>query len=190
MATQHVFYLYSSVEETRPQIDFTMNQLRGGVDWGLIASVFYNEISETAYRPARIVIDDPDAAQWDFYRCPGTPGLISGRAAAILGPYSTRCFSMLEAYVNDHPFFFLRERGAINCLNRERSVLEIFYPGEPDEIILVKRHPFDKSVIPDPCLFAIPEARCDLFGSDGIEELIRTNDLRGFRVVDAEAEII
>jgi hypothetical protein len=186
MATTHVYIVGSSLEETRPQIDYTMNQNREGIDWGRIGGVLNGRLPVSEYLPVRIKIDDPDAEKWDFYRCGGTRGLISARAAAVLSPHSSQCFDLMEAYINESQYFFLRVIGSIDCLDREHSILEVF-PHDPNQIMWIERYAFHKSVIPDPRLFALAEFDSLVFGTDSIEQLIRTNKLRGFRLVDAEA---
>lgn len=186
MATQHVFTVGSSLEETRPEIDYSMSDSRG-VDWGRLGAILNGKLPLSEYRPVHIAVDNRFGEDWDFYRCSGTMGLISARAAGILSPYCSQCFDLMDAYINNCPYFFLRPTGAIDCLDCEQSILEVF-PHDPDRIMWVDRYVFHKSVIPDPCIFVIPQGKFYIFGTDTIEQLIRGNKLRGFRLADAEAQ--
>jgi hypothetical protein len=188
VTTKHVYIIGSSLEDTRPEIDYTKNQNCCGIDWGKIGAVLSGKLRADEYGPARKVIDDPDANNWDFYRCSGTRGLISARAASVLGTFCSQCFDLIEAYVNDSPYFFLRAIGSIDCLDRTHSEIDVF-PHDSNRIMWIHRYAFHKSAIPDPCLFALSEINSLVLGTDGIEYLIRINKLRGFQVVDAEIKL-
>jgi len=168
MSTRQVFYVATSLEDRRPYFRSDINS-----DWWKTA-------------PYRVQIRRKDALKWDYYDCnSGFDGLISVRAAEILRPYLSPCFALVDAFVNDTPYFLLKPIGTIDCLDRDKSVF-IPYPERPWTNLGVEQYVFRKEIIPDPCLFKIPDHRGFMFGTDGIPEVIRANKLRGFRAIDVE----
>lgn len=187
MTTEHVYIVGSSLEDDRPEIDYTFNQKHGGIDWSKIGAVLSGSLHVKNYAPVRIAIKDSHATNWDFYRCSGTRGLISARAASLLRPFSSRCFDFLDAYINDLPYFFLRVIGSVDCLDRDRSAYTVF-PHDPTRIMWIERYAFHKTSLIDPCLFVIADINSLIFGTEGLKKLIEANNLHGFRFVDAEAD--
>jgi hypothetical protein len=184
--TEHIYVVRPSSDETRPFIDFQIPENGRQIDWLRIANVLRGDRSLDEYESVSLVVDHPEATNWDFYSCGGTMGLLSERAARSLGPHASICFDLVEASVNEAPFFFLRVREFLDCLDRARSDV-VLYPSDPAAIMKFKRYAFFKDRIPDPALFMIPEGLFGPFGTDAVVHLIRAERLRGFDIIDAEA---
>lgn len=95
-AAKRIYLLSPSIEEDRPKIDFELSANRS-VDWGLIDDVAFWGRRLDEYRPFNVVVPDVDACSWDFYDIPGTFGLLSDRAAAVVRPFGPKYFEFLPA---------------------------------------------------------------------------------------------
>jgi hypothetical protein len=187
MATQHVYRISTSLEEDRPEIDFELSENSDCVDWIQTREILDGSLDVTHYRSPHLIVAASDATEWDFYRCGGTLGVLSKRAVDILRPYGTRCFDYLEAFINDRPFFLVREIGTIDCLDRKSTIGKMF-PHDSSRFMRIDQYSFHKSRLVDPSIFVTPEDNTRIFGTDSVNRLIEQHGLRGFRLVDAEKE--
>jgi hypothetical protein len=181
MATSRVFIVMPSWEDER-----TTHNLRPAKgSWGTIIDIVRGERPASDYKKLDLVIDVPNPSDWDFHDCGGTLGLLSRRFVDAFHDSLSRCFEPLEARINGLPFFFLRVKASIDCLDRAQSVI-IPFVCDPTAIKRIERYRFAKDVIPDPALFVIPEGLTHLFGSHSIPDLIAKYRLRGIETIDTE----
>lgn len=179
MPTDNVFLIAPSFEEHRPTIDFT-NPCNRSIDWYLVGEVLSgNEPVEAYQRPSILVVHD-DWSDWDYYSVPGTFGLMSSRAVTKLPQESLRMFDVLEASLNDVPFFFLRQREQLDCFDRENAETMSFR-ANPARIKEVRKYAFKKNIPEDPLLFSVPEVP-ELFATDGPAGIVSSSDMKGFLV--------
>jgi hypothetical protein len=183
MTTKHVYRVGASTEDIRPEIDCTLN--KANVDWHRIAQIINGDRPVRDYVVPRINLPADDAAAWDYYSCGGTHGFMSSRAYAVLSPYATYCLQFLDAYINNAKYYLLRGVCTIDCLDRDQSEL-VEFPDGSGAIMEIEKYVFRKDTLSDPCLFLIAEDPGRMFGTDKIEQIIRSNGLRGFRMVDVE----
>ena len=181
---QRVYVVGPSFEDWRPMLSYDDQR----IDWLRIGDVLRGDRPVEDYEFVSMVVDHPEASEWDFYMCGGSMGLLSGKAAQFLKPCAAQCFDLLEASLNDAPFFFLRIREYLDCLDRGKSEI-VPYRHDSRRIKQIRRYSFFKDRIPDPSLFVIPEGFFGPFGTDGVVRIIRNENLRGFHIVDAESGI-
>lgn len=187
MTTRHVFIIGSSLEEERPEINFEIAENSSCVDWLRTSQILDGKLDVSEYETPRLIVHEPDATNWDFFRCSGTFGIMSKRAVAVLGPFGTGCFDFLPALINEQPYCLLRQVGSMDVLDREHTVGKMF-PHDPTRFMRITRFAFRKPEISDPCIFVVPDTGYRIFGTDSIEGVIRSNNFRGFRLVDSEIE--
>jgi hypothetical protein len=137
------------------------------------------------YSPIRLVVPDDGATKWHSYTIAGTYGLLSKPVIDLIGRYMVAWFDFLDAWINDVPFFFLRKKAVLDCLDRKNSVL-VPFSGEPGTIKRIDRYRFFKEKIPDPAVFPIPEIRYHLFATNSIKTKVEGAKLKGLHFQDAE----
>lgn len=188
MSTHHVFIIGSSLEEDRPQVSFEVPQNANCVNWLRTAEVLDGKRDVSEYEIPHLIVDEPDATSWDFFRCAGTFGIMSTRAVSALRPLAAGSFEFLDASINEAPYFFLRQVSSADILDHEHTDGKRF-PHDATRFMRITRYAFQKSKIQDPSIFAVPDAGYRIFGTDSVEGLIRSSNLRGFRLVDSEIEV-
>lgn len=183
--TRSVYHLRFWMEnEDRPWIDFELPQ-PGVTSWMRLGKVLNGEAPASDYSVVRLAIRDARAADWHSYEVAGTYGLLSKAVIDLIGRHMTKWFDLLEAWVNDIPFCFLRKKRVLDCLDHDHSVL-VPFPSEPDTIMRIDRYCFHKERIPDPAVFPIPEMKWNLFATDSIKREIEARGLKGLYFSDAE----
>lgn len=173
-----------SAEEERPEIDYGRPENTDGIPWLRIGYVLEGERPAADYEPLRLIVDTPDALEWDTYLVAGTNGLFSKRAVDLVGPYMAEWFEFLEATINGAPYLFPRTLGTLDCLDCEHSDVKRFdFP--PHRIMHIRRFAFFKDRIPEQALFRIPEHH-GLLGTEKLKTLIESAGLKGFYFENAE----
>jgi hypothetical protein len=150
-----------------------------------LENALQTETNASAQTAAEFLVTGPDPTAWDCYACGGTLGVFSQKAMTVLAPFAHRCFETLRVSINGAPYYVLRTKDTLDCLDRNRSIIKVF-PHDPGRIMQVDRFRFRKELVPDPIMFVIPEGPFHLFASDGVERAIRAGNLRGFELMDAE----
>jgi hypothetical protein len=183
---RQVFLVEPTVEEDRPLIDFQFEENRSN-NWLAIDQVLRGERPIEEYPAAHISVMHKAATEWDFYSVPGTFGLFSQRAVDLLAPYTSDNFDFLEARLCRLPFYFVKTRRLLDCLDRQRSVL-VWFRSDPTRVKKIERHSFRKDLIEDPSLFSIPEQH-GLFATQSVRTFIEQRRLKGFKFTDLERTI-
>jgi hypothetical protein len=178
-----IYLVGSSLEEDRPLIDFTLRENKRNA-WLTVGEVLDGERSVSDYPGVELLVKRSDAPNWDFYSVPGTLGLFSERAIGLFIPYATRFFDPVGAELNGAPFFFLREKRALACLDRENSIV-VPFASNPSRIMEIHKFVFHQERVTDPLLFRIPELR-RLLATQSIKRIIDDKQLKGFSLIDTE----
>jgi len=134
------------------------------------------------YKPPRYVCEHPDAKSWDYFPHMGSKGVLSKGAVELLTPFAKDYFEFLPLTINGAPYYFLRIKQVLDCLNRERS--EFLMDDENGSIIMIERVVFRVDEIPDSSFFCVPEARTGPFGTEDVVDVIQGHKLQGFRFYD------
>jgi hypothetical protein len=178
----HVYWLRQSLENKRPAY---LTYDRPAEYKKYQANSFACE-GRRGYSIKRWIVPDLKASQrgatpinrWDYYTCEGTFGVFSPRAIEVLKPYFGERFQPLAVRVEGHSYFCVCSRSRIDCLNKKLS--EIIYFDKSKDVMEIRKYAFDKEALVDPMIFAIPELRFVLFGTESIPEAIKNARLRGF----------
>lgn len=187
MATKNVFIVSSSLQNKRPEIDFEDDAISEATDWMLVGDILSGEVSAKKYSEVKLKLRARDACKWDFYRCGSALGLISQKAADVLRKSAAKSFALLPASINGSPYYFLRVKGSIDCLDKKKSEI-VPFRSDPKAIQWIEKYVFRKKQLVDPSLFVIPEGIWHLLATDGVRGLIEAHKLKGFRLRDAETE--
>ena len=115
---------------------------------------------------------------WDYYAC-ATFGVFSPKALQVLTPYVGDRFQPLEARLEGHLYYCLHCRSRTDCLDAGASQID-YLAGDQDKIMWIDRHVFNKDVLTDPMIFAIPKAPFRLYCTDSLPEICKKVGLRGF----------
>ena len=186
MPTKDVFQMrYWSRDEERPWIDFEIPQNGIDVPWLHYGKVLSGQVPSHEYSPVHFVSDDPTVSLWHSYNIAGTHGMLSKTAIDLIGPYMTRCFEFLEAWVNELPFFLLRRIGSVDCLDRSNSKV-VTYPHDPDRVMKIKQFRFFREGIADPMVFVIPENKGGLLATGSIKQIVEEAGLKGLYFSETE----
>lgn len=185
MTTQHIYCMRASDEENTPFIDFERPENGANIPWGLIGSVLLGEETDDKYVSVNLRVYTEGAGDWHCYPVPGTFGLFSQAVIDLIGPHMKQCFEFFEATVNDLPYYFLRQIGTLDCLDREHSEL-VPFPHDPSRVMRIKRYRFHKQEIADPIVFVVPETSTEIFTTQGIKDALEEAKLRGIVFVNAE----
>lgn len=181
--TEKIFLVRVSLEEDRPWIDFQMEENRRN-DWLLLDEVLRGERPASEYPPVRVIVNHPEAELWDYYSMVGPFGMLSERSALILGSFALPYFELCRATLNRSPYFILKAKKPLDCLNHEESIL-VPFPHDTTRVMDIEKFRFFKEKIKDPSLFTIPEGPW-LFATQTIDARIRQWHLRGFRLIDTD----
>jgi hypothetical protein len=186
MATSHVFGLkFWTQSEERPWIDFELPENQPTISWLDIGRILNGEAVASQYSLVRLVVNEKDANEWHTYEVAGTYGLLSKTAVNLIGHNMTQWFEFLDAQINGLPFYFLRKKNCLSCLDRQNSLI-VPFPGQPSSVMRIDRYRFFKDQVPDPAIFCIPEIRWHLFATDSIRRIIHSSNLKGFYLTDVE----
>jgi hypothetical protein len=173
-----IYSVRASIETDRPVIDFD-DPANEAIDWMCIGDVLEGVRSLKDYSPVDIVINDPRAPQWDYYRSPGTLGVLSRRAIEVIGASAFRYFDLLPVGVNGVAYCFLRYQAVVPCLDLERSTFARF-DCEPHRIMEVQKYAFYKNMVDDPLVFCLPEPFGVLYATESVRQCVLSHKLRGF----------
>lgn len=116
--------------------------------------------------------------EWDYYTC-ATFGAFSQRAISVLMPYFGDRFIPLPASLEGQSYYCLHCRSRIDCLDKASSEIT-YYDEYPEEVMVIERHAFRKTMLADSIIFAIPEAVFHLYCTDTIPDIVTNSGLRGF----------
>lgn len=184
---KRIAQLISIETETDPKVDFEHTH----IDWNKIhegdSLPFINNSTpvDDDIEAQRFVVNHPDKYNWDCYSNPGHYGFISKRLRDAIQPYCDQCFDFWPVMLDDAEYFIIRRVGVIDCLDRTSSEIRTF-PGK-DKIMGIDRYAFHKELIPDICMFSLPELRNPIFVTNGLTRLLLPMQLRGVMFTNAEA---
>jgi len=133
-----------------------------------------------------MTVEHDEAEDWDCYSCGEAYCVISERAMSILGPAFLGRAKYVPILINGSALYFaIYDVSILDCLNFKKSKI-LMFPHDQHRIMRISNYYFKKRLIPDPCIFSLPEGPFGMFGTDGVELTIRTSELSGFSVLDAE----
>ncbi|MCC6126744.1 MAG: hypothetical protein IT426_17415 [Pirellulales bacterium] len=169
-----------SLKEDRPKINFELEENRRN-DWLAVAEVVMTrELPLESYPAISVRVMHPYATDWDCYMMPGASGLFSQRFVDIVGGHALQCFTLLTARLNGEPYYFLYCIRTIDCLDRERSQIEVF-PDDTSQIMDITHYAFVEDRLPEGMLFCIPDIP-DLFATEAVAARVQKSALRGVRM--------
>lgn len=181
---QKVYEVGTSLEEDRPEIDLESPMI-AAIDWLQVFDVIRGERPITDYEPVEMLVDAPDATDYHWYMC-GGPQLVSQPLQELIQPHTT-LFEFLAARLNGAPYFFIkpseslkRKPGGLDCLDRDQSEVR-YATDDPSEVSWVYRHAFRSGIVPDPCVFRIPESWSRMFATESIKQAVEEAGLKGVR---------
>lgn len=186
-----VYRMWPCEDEGRPEIDLERDSLEGidhdWTEWNKFDNDFPIESEVVPLHNLKFEIDRADAIDWDWYAI-GFWGMISQRAKDCLWPYARKHLRCLSTSLNGMPYYILHsdERLALDCLDRERSELELFKCS--GRVMRVRRFTFRPGLIADPLIFHVSESGC-LLCTESIKTLIENTGLKGFQFLDAEMRV-
>lgn len=184
---KRIAQLLSVESESHPRVDFENTH----IDWDKIhegdSLPFTHNGSpvDDDINTQRFAVTHPDKYSWDFYSNPGHYGFVSKRLRDAIQPHCDQCFDFWPVMLDDVEFFIIRRIGVINCLDRASSEVRTF-PGK-DKIMGIDRYAFHKEMIPDICMFSIPEMRNPIFFTNGLTRLVLPMQLKGMMFTNAES---
>jgi hypothetical protein len=172
-----IFEIQSSLEETRPEIDYEKNSQ---IDWLLASECLDGTKPASEYLSININIDNSDALEWDYYGCPGTFGLFSEKAVHVLGDNAFQDYQLFPAKINSQSYFFPKCLKKTDCLDRDASTYVPF--DDPIRLMTIQKYVFNLEKIDVGRIFCIPEYKA-IYCSQEIESTI-SKQLKGFRLVE------
>lgn len=107
-----------------------------------------------------------------------TTGIFSQRAIDVLGPYLKSDFTLLPCTVNGKPHYYIVKRRATHRLDLDNSLVSRFDDGS---IMDIKRYRLRTKAVRDPSMFAIAEARQEIFATASIRTLVEQSGLKGIQ---------
>jgi hypothetical protein len=181
-----VFELSSSVEEGRPQIDFTLEQNRR-LDWLKVDKILRGLRDVSEWETLSIASGHPGATAWDCFMDTGL-GLFSQRAVEAIGYDAFGMFDLMDAKLDGEPHYFLRPNSVLDCLDRDRSEL-VFFPHDPSRVMKIRRYSFrDVPRLHHALVFRIPESLGRLFATEPILRRIEDHHLRGLQMIQINSD--
>jgi hypothetical protein len=172
-----IFEILPSLEKARPEIDYEKNSK---TDWLLASECLDGSKPVTECPSIDLSIDHSEALEWDYYGCPGTLGLFSGKAVHVLGGNAFQGFQLVPAKINSQSYFFLKCFKKTDCFDRAASTYVPF--DDPIRLMTIQKYAFKLEKIDTKRLFCIPEYK-SIYCSDEVQSLI-SKQLRGFRLVE------
>ena len=176
--TELVFVVRSSLEDERPEIDFTRPKCRS-IDWLRIDEVLRGIRSPNEYEVPSIMAEAKDVSSWHFFSVAGTFGLFSDVAVRAIGLLAFRSFDLFPAFINGAKYHFLKAGRMLACFDRAESEI-VPYQHDPSRIMQVTKYAFHKPLIEEHTLFCIPEV-IELFATESVCRAVEATGLKGFR---------
>lgn len=186
METTQVFRVRVAGGEGSPRIDTLLpDNSSKKIPWGKIGKILLGKAPASEYEPIQVAVDEKGWQNWHYYPMAGTYGLFSQTLIDLIGRYMKSCFEpYLPAFVNGLKYYFLRQIGTLDCLDRKHSEL-IPFPHDPQRVMEIEHYRFIKAKIPDPIVFVIPEVT-GILASQSIKKMVEGAKLYGLVFLDAE----
>ena len=177
-----VYEVGTSLEEDRPEIDYELPVI-AAIDWLRIDEVVRGVRPISDYEPVDVYVAASNATDYHWYM---GAELISRTLRDLIEPHTT-WFEFLPARLNGTEYFFVkpteplrRKPGGLDCLDRDQS--EVRYAADdPSEISWVYRHVFRPGIVPDPCVFRIPESWSRMYATESVKRAVEEARLKGVR---------
>jgi hypothetical protein len=175
-----VYKCRSSFEDNRPQIDFQMPS-NSRNDWLMIGNVENGSVDIAQWpRNVALWVNVDQVSDWDCFMVPGTKSLYSQRFVHVVGKRSLERFVMLPVQLNGVTYYFLRNREAVDCFDRQKAVYETF-PHDLSRVMRIRQFAFVANFVPQDACFCIPETRALLL-TGPVANRIRDAGLRGIHL--------
>jgi hypothetical protein len=193
-----VYVLSSSSERERPVIDFT-DPHNARNDWerlGEVTDLHWPDRhgilrDPRDYRLIDLIVDDPEATNWDCYLLPGGLNMLwSARVVAALERVTWLGIRYLNARLNGLAYAIPYCAESLDLLDRNRSRVSLWPPPSTD-IKAIDLHVFKRESLVDLCIFCIPEAVGTLYATAGVVRILEAGGFRGLQcdpLVHAEAD--
>jgi len=190
----HIYRIKVSRFKERPKLDLDHPKYLERTDFTKIVDIQEGELGLEEYEPLEFYTDDPGALEWDAFWPALELGLISPRAKEIIQPFADQYFIFLEASLNDNLYFVLIVNERLDCFDRENSEFMTFADlarkqnedkatidaNDELHIFRTEKYRFKKELIPDPCMFSVPEINGEVFITESGKNAIEQAGLKGF----------
>lgn len=187
-AADAIYWIAVQADEEYPRIDFSHPKNRG-IDWLSIAQMIDGELPLDGDRLLRAVVTIKKKrgqerlgvdALWFEHRI-----LVSPQAKAAIDELNLNGISFLAMSVNTERFFALKVIRTIDCLDKDQSELE-YFASNPTRVMMIRKHVFQKALVPDPCIFQLPENRARIFATPTVKATLEQARVCGMQFIDLE----
>ena len=172
-----IYRLDTSLEDDRPMVAWDITNERDGAAWELACSILDGECPISDYEPVHFTVRSRKAGSYHCYMSPGTLPLISAMAVCVIGRENFQAYELLPAYINDTNFFLPFCREALDCLDREKSVIRLW--KDSNDIREIEKYDFHDSLIGKHKVFTIPESLEIFFATQSVHDAVIEAKLRG-----------
>ena len=177
--TVKIYRHHYSCEGWRPNVDFMDDRNSANDVLGMRKYLRGAPDAPPVFPPIHVVVEHPNAREWDYYGHMGDYGVISSRALEVLQPFAAPCFDFFEISLNAAPYFVPRLLQTIDCLDHDRSVIE-WSNRSLTYIKWIHRYAFDTSLLENIGMFTFPERFAWMYATEPVIDAVRTAGLRGF----------
>jgi len=186
MGVTVVYCMRASDDENLPMIDHRLPENSyQRINWPKVGRILRHEAADCEYETPHLRVKGRGVKNCHFYHVAGTFGVYSKEVIDLIGCYMDQYFDFIDVTVNDLPFYFIRQIGTLDCLDRSQSEW-IPFPDDPEAIMRITTYRFFKDKIDDPIVFTVPDTPTEVFATQTIKDTIEQSGLRGLIFLDAE----